>query len=63
MYKFRHELYKSIPLGIAPQNNPGELEIGPSVLLRKISYCNRSEQGTEEQAILMSVIRTASKKA
>ena len=62
MYKFRSELYTSIPLGLAPQNNPGELEIRPSVLLRKISYCNRSEQGAEDQAILMSVIRTASKK-
>jgi transposase len=62
MYKFRHALYTSIPLGLAPQNNPGELEIRPTVLMRKTSYCNRSQQGAENQAILMSVIRTASKK-
>jgi transposase len=62
MYRFRNELYTSIPLGLAPQNNPGELEIRPTVLMRKTSYCNRSEQGAEDQAILMSVIRTASKK-
>lgn len=62
MYKFRNQLYTSIPLGLAPQNNPGELEIRPTVLMRKTSYCNRSQQGAEDQAILMSVIRTASKK-
>jgi hypothetical protein len=62
MYKYRDELYTAIPLGLAPQNNPGELEIRPTVLMRKTSYCNRSQQGAEDQAILMSVIRTASKK-
>ena len=62
MYKFRNALYTSIPLGIAPQNNPGELEIRPTVLMRKTSYCNRSKQGADNQAILMSVIRTSSKK-
>jgi transposase len=62
MYRFRNELYTSIPLGLAPQNNPGELEIRPTVLMRKTSYCNRSKQGADTHAILMSVIRTSSKK-
>jgi transposase len=62
MYKFRDQLYTSIPLGLSPQNNPGELEIRPTVLMRKTSYCNRSQQGAEDQAILMSVIQTTTKK-
>jgi hypothetical protein len=43
-------------------NNAAEREVRPAVLMRKMLYGNRSNQGAENQAILMSMIRTASKK-
>lgn len=62
LVKYRGELYAFIKTGVDPTNNHAEREIRPAVLMRKISYGNRSEQGSDNQAILMSVIRTAQKR-
>lgn len=43
---------------VTADNNHAERQIRPAVILRKNSYCNRSEQGAETQAILMSIFRT-----
>jgi hypothetical protein len=39
-------------------NNAGERAIRPAVIIRKNSYCNRSERGADTQAVLMSIYRT-----
>lgn len=61
MTKYYCELYTFIKKDIPPTNNPAEREIRPAVLMRKTSYCNRSEQGKKNQAILMSLINTCRK--
>ena len=43
---------------VPSDNNHAEREIRPAVLMRKNSFCNRSNRGAETQAILMSVYRT-----
>jgi transposase len=43
---------------VPSNNNHAEREIRPAVLMRKNSYCNRSLQGANTQAILMSIYRT-----
>lgn len=58
LIKYRDELYTFIKAGISGTNNAAEREIRPAVLMRKISYGNRSDQGALTQATLMSVIRT-----
>ena len=40
------------------ENNTAEREIRPAVVMRKNSYCNRSDRGAETQSVLMSVFRT-----
>lgn len=59
--KYRGELYVFVKTGVDPTNNFAEREIRPAVLMRKTSYGNRSPQGGKNQAILMSMIRTAQK--
>jgi transposase len=44
--------------GVPSDNNHAEREIRPAVIIRKNSLCNRSENGANVQAILMSVYRT-----
>jgi transposase len=39
-------------------NNHAERSIRPAVIMRKNSYCNRSDRGARTQAILMSVFTT-----
>jgi transposase len=39
-------------------NNHGEREIRPAVIIRKNSYGNRSQRGADCQAVLMSIFRT-----
>jgi transposase len=39
-------------------NNTGERAIRPAVIIRKNSYANRSEEGADMQAVLMSIFRT-----
>jgi len=43
---------------VPPDNNHGERQIRPAVIIRKNSLCNRSEQKAITQAILMSIYRT-----
>jgi transposase len=43
---------------VPADNNRAEREIRPAVIVRKNSYCNRSENGANTQAVLMSVFRT-----
>ena len=44
--------------GVPFDNNHAERTIRPAVIIRKNSYGNRSEQGADCQAVLMSVFRT-----
>lgn len=60
--KYRGELYVFVKSGVDATNNAAEREIRPAVLMRKTSYGNRSDQGAQNQAILMSMIRTAAKR-
>ncbi len=39
-------------------NNHGERSIRPAAIIRKNSYCNRSQRGSETQAVLVSIYRT-----
>jgi len=59
MTKYYFELFTFIKSSVPATNNPAEREIRPAVLMRKTSYCNRSEQGKQSQAILMSIIATS----
>lgn len=43
---------------VPPSNNHAEREIRPAVIIRKNSLCNRSEQGADMQAVMMSIYRT-----
>ena len=43
---------------VPSDNNHAEREIRPAVLMRKNSFCNRSDRGAQAQAILMTVYRT-----
>ena len=45
--------------GLPYHNNHAEQMIRPSVLLRKITFGNRSEQGSLNHSVLMSVLQTA----
>lgn len=58
LHKHRGELYTFIKTGVDPTNNFAEREIRPTVLMRKISYGNTTEDGARTQSIIMSLIRT-----
>ncbi len=45
--------------GIDYHNNHAQQQIRPDVILRKITYGHRSEQGTKNHDVLMSVLQTA----
>ena len=62
MIKYRSEMYTFIEHNLEPTNNSADREVRPAVLMRKTSYGNRSKNGSESQAALMSMIRTAHKK-
>ena len=44
--------------GVPFENNHAERSIRPAVIIRKNSYGNRSDQGTDCQAVLMSIFQT-----
>lgn len=44
--------------GVPFENNLAERAVRPAVIIRKNSYSNRSEQGAEVQAVMMSIYRT-----
>ena len=48
--------------GVPFDNNLDEREIRSAVIMRKNSYGNRSDQGADTQAILMSIFRTLRKR-
>ena len=48
--------------GVPFDNNLDEREIRSAVIMRKNSYGNRSDQGADTQAILMSIFRTIKKR-
>jgi len=57
--KYRDQLFTFLDTpGVPFDNNHGERQIRPAVIIRKNSLCNRSEQGAATQAILMSICRT-----
>lgn len=57
--KYRHELLTFLDQpGLPSDNNQGEREIRPAVIIRKNSLCNRSHAGAEMQAVMMSIYRT-----
>jgi transposase len=57
--RHRAELFTFLDHPEVPSdNNHGEREIRPAVLIRKNSYANGSEDGAETQAVLMSIFRT-----
>jgi len=57
--RHRNDLFTFLDHPDVPaDNNHGEREIRPAVIIRKNILCNRSEQGAHTQAILMSVYRT-----
>ena len=48
--------------GVPFENNLAERAIRPAVIIRKNSYGNRSDQGAETQAVLMSIFFTLKKR-
>lgn len=44
--------------GVPPDNNTAEREVRPAVIIRKNSLCNRSQDGADMQAVMMSIYRT-----
>jgi len=62
LIKYRSELYTFIERGVDATNNNAEREIRPAVLMRKTSYGNRSSQGSRNQEILMTGVRTCAKR-
>jgi hypothetical protein len=59
LIKYRDELFTFLDHeGVSADNNHGEREIRPAVIIRKNSLCNRSEKGANMQAVMMSIYRT-----
>jgi len=57
--KYREDLFTFLDHDDVPaDNNHAEREIRPAVIIRKNSLCNRSQDGADMQAVLMSVYRT-----
>jgi transposase len=57
--KYRDQLFTFLDTpGVPPDNNHGERQIRPAVIIRKNSLCNRSERGAATQGVLMSIYRT-----
>jgi transposase len=57
--RHQHELFTFLDHEEVPHdNNTGERAIRPAVIIRKNSYANRSEEGADMQAVLMSIFRT-----
>lgn len=57
--RHREHLFTFLDYAEVPaDNNAGERAIRPAVIIRKNSYCNRSQRGADTQAVLMSIYRT-----
>lgn len=61
--RHRHDLFTFLDQpGVPFENNLAERSIRPAVIIRKNSYGNRSDQGADVQAILMSIFFTLKKR-
>lgn len=61
--KYRFELFTFLEFdGVDADNNHGEREIRPAVQMRKAYGGNRSENGANTQAVLMTIFRTLHKR-
>jgi transposase len=59
LQRYRDEIFTFLDHpDVAPDNNHAERQVRPAVIIRKNSYGNRSHQGAEVQAVLMSLFRT-----
>lgn len=59
LLKYREQLFTFLDdEDVPPDNNHAEREIRPAVIIRKNSLCNRSKNGADMQAVMMSVYRT-----
>ena len=59
LVKYRGDLFTFLDHeGVPSDNNTAEREIRPAVIIRKNSLCNRSQDGADMQAVLMSIYRT-----
>jgi hypothetical protein len=57
--RHQHDLFTFLDQpGVPFENNLAERAIRPAVIIRKNSYGNRSDQGADTQAILMTIFRT-----
>jgi transposase len=57
--RYRDDLFTFLDReGVSFNNNHAEREIRPAVIMRKNSYANKSEDGAEVQAAMMSLYRT-----
>lgn len=57
--RHREELFTFLDKADVPfDNNHAERQIRPAVIMRKNTYCNRSQRGAQTQAVLMSVYRS-----
>lgn len=62
LIKYKGELFTFLDHpALDGHNNQAEREIRPNVLLRKITFGNRSIQGAKNHSVTMSVIQTAKK--
>ncbi len=60
LFKYRDEIFTFLEQKEVPyENNYAERQIRPAVIMRKNSYCNRSENGAKTQSILMSIFQTS----
>jgi len=58
LQKHREGILTFLEADISADNNRGEREIRPAVIMRKNSYGNRSDRGAHTQALLMTIYRT-----
>lgn len=59
MFRSAHGLFTFLTVpNVDPTNNWAELNIRPAVIIRKNTQGNRSDDGADAQAVLMSVFRT-----
>lgn len=57
--RYRNEIFTFLDYpDVAADNNHAERQIRPAVLSRKTSYGNRSKEGADVQAMLLSILRT-----
>jgi len=59
MVKHHHQLLTFMDdLNVEPTNNRAERTLRPSVIMRKITFGNRTESGAANHSVIMSIIQT-----